>query len=190
MLATYPNPLAPPAGANGPVDISNATSRQLIFFAFTIGDYAVRIQPQNPFDSAAFECPAKVLRQGAVAGSNFIPQNAGRGPHQDYMFVGDSTSVTYETRTVVGSGVVRKIMAAGAIAGSEGEMTLYAGATKPGDIEAGNWTARLTRPFVINATDLAGRDSVGTWPSAGTAPSINVAAKGIVDGGGDGYNHV
>lgn len=194
MLATYPNPLYPPPGANGPVDVSNSTLRQLVVFGFNIGDYQVKVTPQNPQDSTPFECPAKVLRQPTVIGSGLIPQNAGNGPHQDYIFIGDSTQFTFETRTVVpgspGGGVIRKIMPAGAVVGREGEMTLYAGATQPSDIEAGNWHARLTRPFIITAADIAERDIAGTWPHTGTAPSINVASKSIVDNGGDGYNHV
>ncbi len=151
--------------------------------SFTLGDQKFMIEPNTP----ASEGPSKVLRCPNVAGSGLIPAAGTYGPHQDYVFLRNSAEYSYTTRLVAAGGVIEKIMSAGAVAGDEGRMILYKGATLA-QVEVGGWTARLIRPFIINAADLSARDT--GWPLAGTAPSIDVPSKSVVDNGGDGYNHI
>lgn len=156
-----------------------------VAFSFTIGEMRFSVEPQG-VTGRVLDVPAKLLRDGAIAGANVVPQAGGVGPHQDYTFLRHSAEFTYTTRAVVGGSVVEKEMAAGAQVGDEGRMVLYKGAASVADVGAGNWSARLVRPFIITAADLANRES--GWPSTGSVPTIS--GKSIVDNGGDGYAHV
>lgn len=151
-----------------------------------IGDVMIKVEPAQ--DGAEHEVPAKILKIGEVRGSGITLIAGGRTPNQDYMFMEDSTEFTYHLRQVVGGAVTEKIMPAGAVEGREGQLVLYKGITTIAQLAAGEWTERLIRPFVINADDIAAKDS--GWPESGDAPSIDIPAKSIVDEGGDGYKHV
>jgi hypothetical protein len=183
MLATYPFD-STAVNQNPALQTQNNQKNQVL--QFTIGDMNFVVQPGL---TAQKEVPSKVLRVPTVHGSGFVPTNSGLKPNQDYTFLKSSSEYTYTTRAVVGGGVIEKIMSAGAQVGDEGRMILYKSATLA-QVEVGGWAERLIRPFIVNETDIANRDLDTNWPKSGTAPSINVAAKSIVDNGGDGYNHV
>ena len=160
-------------------------------FSFTLGDARFTVQPNPPGSTQAVEVPSKILRHGALVGSGItIPAPVGgdRGPHEDFLFMNDSVEYTYTTRALVGGSVVEKQMPSGARVGDEGRMILYKGCTSIADCFTGSWTARLVRPFIINATDLANRQS--GWPSSGSVPTIDTTSKSVVDNGGDGYAHI
>lgn len=183
MIATYPFDTT---AVNTTPSVGTQNTQKNIVLSFTLGDQIIKVEPTAA--SVSFEVPAKVLRNAGAAGSGLVPTNTGKGPHQDYLFMRDSLEYSYTTRALVGGSVVEKIMPVGAVPGMEGRMILYKGCTDIKDCLTGNWTARLIRPFTINATDLQDRES--GWPSSGSAPTVDVASKSIVDNGGDGYNHV
>lgn len=169
-----------------PSSIGGQACQRNIQLGFTLGDTVFHVEPQP--GSAQVEIPAKTLRQAGAPGSGLTPVAGGFGPHQDYLFMRDSVEYTYTTRELTGGGVIEKQMPVGAIAGQEGRMILYKGCTSISDCFAGNWTARLVRPFLITAADLTARDS--GWPATGAVPTVDVTNKLIVDNAGDGYNHV
>lgn len=183
MLATYPFDETA-LDQNPTLQTVNNLKNQVL--QFTLGDMQFIVQPGQP---VAAEMPCKVLRVPSAAGCGLVPTNTGLKPNQDYTFLRSSSEYSYTTRAVVGGGVVEKIMSAGAQVGDEGRMILYKTATLA-QVEVGGWAERLIRPFVITAADIVNRDTDTNWPKSGTAPSINVASKSIVDNGGDGYNHV
>lgn len=185
MLATYPFD-STAVDQNPQLQTQNNLKNQVL--AFTLGDMMFNIQPTQAGVASA-EMPCKVLRCPNAAGSGLVPTNTGRKPNQDYTFLKSSSEYSYTTRVATADGVIEKIMSAGAQVGDEGRMILYKGATLD-EVEVGGWSERLIRPFVINTTDIANRDTDTNWPRSGTAPSIDVASKSIVDNGGDGYNHV
>jgi hypothetical protein len=179
---------ANPNALNAPNNAKN------LVIGVTFGDYQCIIEPQGRLPAnTKIEVPAHALRNPAVAQSGIVvPAAVGGdiGPHEDWMFIQASQIFTYITRTVVGSGVVEKRMAAGAKVGDLGTMVLYQGATSVAGIDAGGWTARLVRPFVITANDLTNRQGSGNWPNSGTAPTIDTTNRRINDTGGEGYFHV
>lgn len=183
MRASYPfdsTALNRDPGLGTPNNQKNAV------LGFTLGDMKFVAEP-NGNTPGSVEMPSKVLRCSSAPGSGLTPLAGGFGPHQDYVFLKDSTEYTYTIRFEESGGVVEKQMSAGAEVGQEGRMILYKGATLA-TIEVGGWTERLIRPFLITAADLAARES--GWPSTGAVPTIDLVAKKVVDNGGDGYNHV
>lgn len=183
MIASYP---FDETVLNRNPGMSQNTLKNIVL-STTLGDTIIKVEPTAQ-SGLTFECPAKILRNGGCAGSGFTPTNTGKGPHQDYLFMRDSVEYTYVTRALVGGSVVEKQMPVGAVVGQEGRMILYKGATTLAMVDVGGWSARLIRPFVITAADLADRET--GWPASGAAPTVDVASKSIVDNGGDGYNHV
>jgi hypothetical protein len=179
---------ANPNALNAPNNAKN------IVFGVTFGDYQCIIEPQGQLPVATVrEVPAHILRNPAIGQSGVVVPAAAVGdigPHEDWMFIQASQIFTYITRAVVGTGVVEKRMSAGAKIGDLGTMILYQGASSVTGIDSGNWTARLTRPFVINATDLTNRQGTGNWPNSGTLPTIDTTNRRIIDTGGDGYSHI
>jgi hypothetical protein len=182
MIASYP--FDSTVLDRNPTGLGSQNTQKNLAFSFTVGDMQFQVAPGQP---SAAEMPAKVLRGGGVAGSGLIPTNTGLGPHQDYTFLKSSSEYSYTTRVVAAGGVIEKIMSAGAQVGDEGRMILYKGCTLA-QVEVGGWTSRLIRPFIITAADLTNRET--GWPLTGAVPTVDVAAKAIVDNGGDGYNHV
>lgn len=170
--------------------LQSINNQKNMVLSFTLGDMKFTVEPGA--QATAVELPSKVLRCASAPGSGLVPATGGLAPNQDYQFLTDSTEYTYTTRQLIGSGptakVIEKQMSSGAKAGQEGRMILYKGCQTLGDAIVGNWTERLIRPFLITVADLATRDS--GWAEVGTAPTVNVASKTILDNGGDGYNHI
>lgn len=162
-----------------------------VVLSVNIGDFKFTVEPRLKTDGAGniidneIEVPAKILRHESIPPQLEVVAG-GYGPHQDYVFVRQSDALIYETQEVVGTGIVVKKMAAGARPGDVGIMFLYKGATTITDIRDGNWTERLTREFVVTASDIANRES--GWPQSGAAPTIS--EKKVIDQGGDGYLHI
>lgn len=168
-------------GRSGPINV---------VLTCNIGDFKVTVEPKIKTDGAGnvvnneFDAPAKLLQE-----ENLPPQLEvlSGNPHEDFLFVSISGSMTYDTMTVVGGvGVIHKKMASGAKVGQTGLMFLYKGAASPADVHSGNWTERLVREFTITAADLTDRQS--GWPQSGAAPIVQ--NKKVVDQGGDGYLHI
>lgn len=175
------DPANPPPYAMPSAD---STSNRVI--SFTCGDMRFMVEPGAT--SVTKDVPAALLRDGSVIGSGIVVLGTGDTPNQDYKFLRGSQEYTYHVRRAVTGGMIELEMSAGARVGDLAKMVMYKGATTVADIGAGNWTERLVRPFTINATDLATRDS--SWPTSGSPPSVNTTKKIIVDNGGDGYAHI
>jgi hypothetical protein len=169
-----------------PQALDGAANRSNQVFMFNIADCKFQVEPRA--NSNTFEGPAGVLRNGAVIASSLaIPSQVGAlyGPHEDHRLCRDSTELTYTTRVAQGGGVIEKIMAAGAQIGDRGRMNLYKSCTIA---TLDQFTERITREFIIVAADLTSIAS--SWPNTGAVPTVDATLKQIVDGGGDGYNHV
>lgn len=193
MKVTYEFETDKPSLDGEPVDIPHGSSRLNHVFQFMVGDVQFTVGPRP--DTDEFEIPAQTLRaSGNVISSGLTPVAGGRGPHEDYQFMEDSTEYTYTSREVlVGSplgGVIEKIMPAGAKAGKVGQLILYKGISTVDELAAGEWTERLIRPFIITDADITDKDS--NWPATGDVPTVEVTKKIIEEGAtpGDGFNHI
>jgi len=185
---------------SGPDDAGQYTASELggrggpinVVLTCNIGDFKVTLEPRIKTDGAGaiidneFEAPAKLLQEKNLPPQLELIGGDLYGPHEDFMFVTISGSMTYDTMQVIGGGVVHKKMASGAKPGQTGIMFLYKGAASPADVHSGNWTERLVREFTIVENDLTNRQT--GWPQSGVAPTVQ--NKKIVDAGGDGYLHI
>ncbi len=194
MKITYLfDPDKPQTGEPGaPEDLPLGSPAKNKVFMFMVGDVKFTVQPG---DGVEVEVPAQLLRaDGDIIGSGVTPVTGGRGPHEDYQFMEDSTEYTYTIRKeLTGSptgGVIEKIMPAGAKPGKIGVMHLYKGITTVAELAAGEWTERLIRTFIITEEDIAEKDT--GWPESGDTPTIDLTKKIIEEGAtkGDGFLHI